>query len=79
MVQFSVFSNLFLLAQLRKVINSPSLHEMREGKEILANELGVVFKPPLKPQEQTKGFNQGRGSSPSPPHMCTRAGKREAH
>lgn len=42
-VQFSVFSNLFLEAQLRKVLNAPSLHEMREGKEILANELGVVF------------------------------------
>ena len=42
-VEFSVFSNLFLQAQLRKVLNAPSLHEMREGKEILANELGVVF------------------------------------
>jgi len=42
-IQFSVFSNLFLEAQLAKVINAPSLDEMREGKEILANELGVVF------------------------------------
>ena len=33
--QFSVFSNLFLLAQLHKVINAPSLDDMREGKEIL--------------------------------------------
>ena len=41
--QFSVFSNLFLLAQLNKVINAPTLDEMREGKEILANEIGVVF------------------------------------
>merc|ERR1712023_263098 len=37
--QFSVFSNLFLLAQLNKVINAPSIDEMREGKEILANEV----------------------------------------
>jgi len=44
--QFSVFSNLFLLAQLRKIINAPELEDMREGKEILANELGVIFKPP---------------------------------
>lgn len=29
-VQFSVFSNLFLEAQLAKVINAPSLDEMRE-------------------------------------------------
>ncbi|KAJ8599817.1 hypothetical protein CTAYLR_004022 [Chrysophaeum taylorii] len=41
--QFSVFSNLFLSAQLRKVLNAPSLEEMREGKEILANEIGVAF------------------------------------
>jgi hypothetical protein len=47
-VQFSVFSNLFLLAQLRKVLNAPTLTEMREGKEILANEIGVIFRPPEK-------------------------------
>ena len=46
--QFSVFSNLFLLAQLNKVINAPTLGEMREGKEVLANEIGVVFKPKSK-------------------------------
>jgi len=44
-VQFSVFSNLFLLAQLRKMINADSLAAMRASKEILANELGVAFKP----------------------------------
>ena len=43
--QFSVFSQLFLIAQLQKIINAPTLEEMREGKEILANEIGVVFKP----------------------------------
>jgi hypothetical protein len=43
-VQFSVFSNLFLLAQLRKMINADSLVAMRASKEILANELGVAFK-----------------------------------
>jgi hypothetical protein len=42
-VQFSVFSNLFLLAQLRKMINADSLAAMRASKEILANELGVAF------------------------------------
>ena len=46
-VQFSVFSNLFLLAQLRKMINADSLAAMRASKEILANELGVAFKPTL--------------------------------
>lgn len=42
--QFSVFSNQFLVAQLLKVINAPSLEQMRTGKEILMNELGVVYR-----------------------------------
>jgi pyrroloquinoline quinone (PQQ) biosynthesis protein C len=53
--QFSVFSNLFLLAQLNKVINAPTLDEMREGKEILANEIGVVFKPKKKRSKDVAG------------------------
>ena len=43
-VQFSVFSNLFLVAQLRKMINAETLESMRASKEILANEIGVVFR-----------------------------------
>jgi pyrroloquinoline quinone (PQQ) biosynthesis protein C len=42
-VQFSVFSNQFLVAQLQKVINSNTLESARESKEILANEIGVIF------------------------------------
>ena len=42
-VQFSVFSNQFLVAQLNKVINADTLEGMRASKEILANELGVTF------------------------------------
>ena len=42
-VQFSVFSHLFLEAQLLKVINASSLETYRSGKEILLNELGVSF------------------------------------
>jgi len=42
--QFSVFSNQFTIAQLNKVINSGSLEEMHDAKEILMNELGVSFK-----------------------------------
>jgi hypothetical protein len=45
-VQFSVFSNQFLIAQLLKTINADSLEGMRASKEILANEIGVVFKAP---------------------------------
>ena len=43
--QFSVFSQWFLMAQLTKIINAPTLSEMRDGKEILCNELGVGFRP----------------------------------
>jgi len=43
-IQFSVFSNQFLLAQLSKMINADSLESMRSSKEILANEIGVMFK-----------------------------------
>ncbi len=44
-VQFSVFSHLFLEAQLHKVLNAGTLEAYRAGKEILLNELGVVFRP----------------------------------
>lgn len=43
-IQFSVFSNQFLVAQLKKMINANSLEAMRSAKEILANEIGVVFR-----------------------------------
>ena len=50
-VQFSVFSNQFLVAQLLKTINADSLEGMRASKEILANEIGVVFNPSKRIQE----------------------------
>jgi hypothetical protein len=48
-VQFSVFSNQFLIAQLNKTINADSLEGMRASKEILANEIGVVFNSGRRP------------------------------
>jgi hypothetical protein len=48
LVQFSVFSNLFIEAQLKKTINAPTLEAMHASKQILMNELGVVFKPTKK-------------------------------
>ncbi len=42
-VQFSVFSNQFLVAQLQKTINADTIDGMRASKEILANEIGVIF------------------------------------
>ncbi|OWY67110.1 hypothetical protein B7486_33180 [cyanobacterium TDX16] len=42
--QFSVFSNQFLIAALQKVINSPTLQQSRASREILLNELGVIYR-----------------------------------
>lgn len=44
LVQFSVFSNLFIEAQLKKTINAPTIEAMHASKQILMNELGVVFR-----------------------------------
>jgi len=53
--QFSVFSNQFLIAALLKVINAPSVQQARASKEILMNELGVIYRKP-------GADNAGRGS-----------------
>jgi hypothetical protein len=42
--QFSVFSNQFLVAALLRVINASSLEQARSAKEILLNELGVIYR-----------------------------------
>ena len=42
-VQFSVFSIQFLLAALNRAINADTLQATRESKEILMNELGVIY------------------------------------
>jgi len=42
--QFSVFSNQFLVAALLRVINAPALQQARAAKEILMNELGVIYR-----------------------------------
>jgi hypothetical protein len=55
-VQFSVFSNLFLIAQLKKMINADTLEGMRASKEILANEIGVAFRKGERPAKDA-GFD----------------------
>src|SRR5438067_2474226 len=55
--QFSVFSNQFLVAALLRVINAPSLAQARSAKEILMNELGVIY----------RRTGQEQGSEPSHP------------
>lgn len=59
-VQFSVFSNQFLIAQLNKMINAESLECMRASKEILANEIGVRFKSRQDPSgDEIYGSTEG--------------------
>lgn len=58
-VQFSVFSHLFIEAQLRKCINSADLASYRAGKEILLNELGVTFAPSGSVEGGTFRFTAG--------------------
>ena len=53
-IQFSVFSNQFLLAALNRVINADTLQAARESKEILMNELGVIY---------NAGASDGRASA----------------
>lgn len=47
-IQFSVFSHLFLEAQLKKVLAANNLETYHSGKEILMNEFGVNFTKPGK-------------------------------
>lgn len=42
--QFSVFSNDFLVAALLRVINAETLEQAHASKEILLNELGVIYR-----------------------------------
>ncbi len=59
-VQFSVFSHLFVEAQLRKCINATTIESYRAGKEILLNELGVAFSgPPDEEGVATEGSVEG--------------------
>ncbi|NOT10732.1 MAG: hypothetical protein HOP23_02690 [Methylococcaceae bacterium] len=61
-IQFSVFSNQFLIAQLNKMIHADSLKSMRASKEILANEIGVHFKPPTSSATGNKALGTTEGS-----------------
>lgn len=60
-IQFSVFSNQFLVAQVHKMIHANTLQGMRASKEILANEIGVKFKSP-KNTGKNNEFGSTEGS-----------------
>ncbi|MBT9314826.1 hypothetical protein [Leptothoe spongobia] len=56
--QFSVFSNQFLVAALNKVINAPTLEQSRASREILLNELGVIYRNPQVTQAQLPSLSE---------------------
>jgi hypothetical protein len=65
--QFSVFSNQFLVAALLRVINAPTLQQARSAKEILMNELGVIYRraeAEARPMEDVAGESKEREGDP---------------
>lgn len=59
-IQFSVFSNQFLVAQLNKMIHANTLESMHASKEILANELGVRYQSAQRQSSQNNlGSTEG--------------------
>ncbi len=68
-VQFSVFSNQFLLAALNRAINADTLQATRESKEILMNELGVIYN-----DRGAKGHAPGGEPAPAAPSNHDREG-----
>lgn len=61
-IEFSVFSNQFLLAALNRAINADTLQAARESKEILMNELGVIYnskKPHAAPASNDNDDREG--------------------
>jgi hypothetical protein len=59
-VQFSVFSNQFLLAALNRVINAETLQSAHESKEILMNELGVIYNKAGRAGDRAGGGSPAR-------------------
>lgn len=73
-IQFSVFSNLFLIAQLKKMLNAVNLQEMRAAKEILANEIGVIFRPKQKESETQRAHRAANSEDEGDPDLVNTSG-----
>jgi hypothetical protein len=70
--QFSVFSNQFLVAALQRVINAPSLNQARAAKEILLNELGVIYrKPGAAERSDSAGLDDDRKDREGDPELVS--------
>jgi hypothetical protein len=72
--QFSVFSNQFLVAALLRVINAPSLRQARAAKEILMNELGVIYRRTDGPQTPTRAVDEESKDREGDPDLVSTEG-----
>jgi hypothetical protein len=69
--QFSVFSNQFLVAALLRVINASSLQQARAAKEILMNELGVIYHKPGHDVRTGRSDEEGKDREGDPELVST--------
>jgi len=72
--QFSVFSNQFLVAALLRVLNAGSLHQARASKEILLNELGVIYRKPGQAIGARAELNDGDKDREGDPDLVSTEG-----
>jgi hypothetical protein len=72
--QFSVFSNQFLIAALLKVINAPALQQARASKEILLNELGVIYRKPGQAAARGNGLSEDDKDREGDPELVSTEG-----
>lgn len=73
-LQFTVFSHLFLIAQLKKMINSSNLEQYRASKEILANEIGVIFKKKKADNSEVSNLNAEDIENAGDPNLVSTEG-----
>jgi hypothetical protein len=72
--QFSVFSNQFLIASLLKVINADSLDQMHSSKQILLNELGVIYRRNDRPMGDRNGLSDEDKDREGDPELVSTEG-----
>jgi hypothetical protein len=72
--QFSVFSNQFLVAALLRVINAPTLGQARSAKEILMNELGVIYRKTGETRAPDTGTSDDRKDREGDPELVSTEG-----
>jgi hypothetical protein len=72
--QFSVFSNQFLVAALLRVINAPTLEQARSAKEILMNELGVIYRRESAGSGSSRALDEGAKEREGDPELVSTEG-----